>query len=230
MRTILFAITAALLTVGCTSIQVNGVPSVVEAIGTDPAIGDTVTIQVGSTMYWQFRLWKKTGYRIPAGYYGTIGGAPVSVTPNDFLMQATVESQPAYCTERLTVRNLLGVPIKRTCFANITADSRFETVMVPADAVWWRQPLPRPLQFELVEEIIPRPESLSRELVFLGSSANVIRLAYREYIADLARPAYFQEVTYDLTDLPMEIAFRNAQFEILSINGSSLTYRVLSPL
>ena len=221
---VVFSVTA------CTTVQVLEPPRIVEAIGTEPKIGSTNTTQVGSTMFSQYRLWRKTGIRIPNGYSGSVGGAPVQVTPADYLVRATADSQPAYCTERLTMRNLLGVPTKPTCFAGMTPESSFTKVMVPADAVWWIKQLPEPLRFEQVEEDIPRPESVRRELVYLGSAGKIIRLAYREYLGDLARPAFTQEVTYDVADLPMQVSFRNARFEVLTIGGSAITYRALSAL
>lgn len=230
MRIITLVLFAAFIMTGCTAMQFNNRPQVVEAIGVTPQIGETVTAQVGSTILSQFRLWQKNGFRIPQGYSGSVGGAPVTVTPTDLLVQTAIKSKPAYCTERLTMRNLFGVPIKSTCFTDATADSRFETVMVPADSLWWSKALPEPLKFEAFEEHVPRPGSIKRELIYLGTSGKIIRLGYREYLDNFARPAFSEEVTYDLSDFPMDISFRTTQFEILNISGSSMVYRVLRPL
>lgn len=89
------------------------------------------------------------------------------------------------------------------------------------------------LRFELREEIV---ESATRgegtfEILYQGVGGGVLRLAYREYTGDeLARPAFAQEVTYDLTpEGPTEILFKGARISILSAGNTELRYRVESP-
>lgn len=193
-------------------------------------MGKTHNVSVGSPMFSQHKLWRVSSFRLSEGYSGSIGGAKVEVSSNDNLVRATANSQDAYCTERNTMSNLFGFAIKQTCFGGITSDGKVSSVMVPADAIWWSQKLPRPLAVNKREEAIPRAGSYRNELVFLGSAGKVIRLLYREYMDDLVRPAYSQEVSYDVSKLPMEIAFRTAKFQVLELDGSSITYKVLSPL
>lgn len=109
-------------------------------------------------------------------------------------------------------------------------EGKVTTVMVPADAIWWSQKLPQPLSVSKREEVISLAGSYRNELVFLGSAGKIIRLLYREYMDDFVRPAYSQEVSYDVSNLPMEISFRTAKFQVLELDGSSITYKVLSPL
>lgn len=220
----------ALSLIACTSVQVVEPSRVVESTGTEPRVGATSTVPVGGTLLSQYRLWSKSGTRIPSGYTGRVGGAQVIVAPTDYLVRSIADGKEAYCTERLTMHNLRGVPTKPTCFVGSLRESTFTHVMVPADAIWWGTDLPQPLRFEQQEVSMPRSDSMRRELIYLGAAAKVIRLAYREYLGDLARPAFAQDVSYDVGELPMQVAFRNARFEVLSVSGSSITYRVLSPL
>lgn len=217
---------------GCanTSIQVHQSSSVKPEIGTEPQVGKTHTASVGSVMFSQYKLWRVSSFRLSENYAGSIGGARVEITSNDNLVQATANSQDAYCTEFNTMRNIFGVAIKRTCFGGITPDGKVSSVMVPADAIWWSQNLPKPILVVRHEEAAPRSGSYRNELVFLGAAGKVIRLLYREYMDDLVRPAYSQEVSYDVSNLPMEISFRTAKFQVLELGGSTITYKVLSPL
>ncbi len=43
------------------------------------------------------------------------------------------------------------------------------------------------------------PESFKVELLYLGKSGGDIRISYREYKDDIARPAFYQELTYNLS-------------------------------
>jgi len=62
----------------------------------------------------------------------------------------------------------------------------------------------------------------------LGSAGKTLRLLYREYAGDFVRPAFSQDVSYDVEALPMEIQFRTARIQVLELPGSSIKYRVLS--
>ena len=64
------------------------------------------------------------------------------------------------------------------------------------------------------------------ELIYLGKAGNNIRINYREFVKDMARPAYFMEVTYPAN--PGNITFRNTQFEIIEVGDSGLKFKLLS--
>ena len=54
-----------------------------------------------------------------------------------------------------------------------------------------------------------REGGFHRELIYGGVSRGTITLTYREYANDMARPAFTQELNYDLAD-GEEIGFRGA--------------------
>ena len=71
--------------------------------------------------------------------------------------------------------------------------------------------------------------SLKRELSYSGISQGSITLEYREFINDMARPAFSQTLRYDLNE-GREVGFRGSRFEILDANNVSVRYRVIRPL
>lgn len=75
---------------------------------------------------------------------------------------------------------------------------------------------------------VDRP-SFRRELVYSGASKGTVKLLYREFNNDLARPAFSQDLTYDLADGD-EIGFRGARFKVLKATNVSIQYIVLKPL
>jgi hypothetical protein len=50
-------------------------------------------------------------------------------------------------------------------------------------------------------------KTFRRELVYSGKSGSTLRVTYREYVNDLARPAFYQELSYDLNE-SSEIVFK----------------------
>lgn len=71
--------------------------------------------------------------------------------------------------------------------------------------------------------------SFRRELVYTGVSQNTISILYREFKDDMARPAFSQELKYDLTQ-GRSIGYKGARFEIERATNISIIFRVLKPL
>lgn len=80
-------------------------------------------------------------------------------------------------------------------------------------------------QFETIE-CIRKDRSFTRSLSYVGVSRGVISLEYRELSGDLARPAFTQTVTYDLSE-GSTVGFRGARLEIISADNLGLRYRIL---
>lgn len=72
-------------------------------------------------------------------------------------------------------------------------------------------------------------ESFKRELIYGGLSGNTISISYREFVDGTARPAFTQDIKYDLGESKV-IGFRGARFEVIKASNVSLRYKVLKPL
>lgn len=68
-----------------------------------------------------------------------------------------------------------------------------------------------------------------REILYSGGGKGSVQLQYREYMNDLARPAFSQELSYDLSD-GTEIGFKGARIRILNISNVGLRYVIVRPL
>jgi hypothetical protein len=54
-------------------------------------------------------------------------------------------------------------------------------------------------------------------------------IQYREFKNDIARPAFTQEIKYDLSQ-GKEIGYTGSRFEIIRATNTELVYKVLKPL
>ncbi|MGA2402140.1 MAG: hypothetical protein ABSG91_10580 [Syntrophobacteraceae bacterium] len=70
-------------------------------------------------------------------------------------------------------------------------------------------------------------DSFKREILYDGKSGTTIHLSYREFARDMARPAFTQELYYDIRD-DRVIGFKGARFEVIDANNTGIRYRVLS--
>lgn len=67
------------------------------------------------------------------------------------------------------------------------------------------------------------------ELIYQGTAAGVLHLLYREYVDDLARPAFSQELVYDLSGgFPLEIVFKELDITVLEAGNRDFSFIVNS--
>lgn len=72
-------------------------------------------------------------------------------------------------------------------------------------------------------------DSFKRELVYQGVSQNTVSIRYREFNKDMARPAFTEDLKYDLSQGDV-IGYKGARFQIIKANNLSIRYKVLKPL
>jgi hypothetical protein len=87
----------------------------------------------------------------------------------------------------------------------------------------------KPVSYTSKEIVRFTPESFRRELVYSGVSQNTVTVVYREFKDNLARPAFTQELKYDLAQSRV-IGYKGARFEVLDAGNTAITYKVLSLL
>ncbi len=75
------------------------------------------------------------------------------------------------------------------------------------------------------EGLIYKEGSVKQELVYTGKSRDSIRLQYREYKDNLARPAFYQDLSYDLIESNI-ISFRNMVIEVIEARNSLIKFIV----
>lgn len=73
------------------------------------------------------------------------------------------------------------------------------------------------------------PPEFRRELIYSGVSGSTLSLSYREFSEDMARPAFTQDLKYDLNQGAV-IGYKGARFEVIKADNVSLRYRVLAHL
>jgi len=66
------------------------------------------------------------------------------------------------------------------------------------------------------------------ELIYQGRDENVVRIAYREYTDNLARPAFSQDLSYTLEESITDVRFRDVALTIHEANNNEITYVVES--
>ena len=68
--------------------------------------------------------------------------------------------------------------------------------------------------------------SFIQEFLYNGRVDNALKFVYREFSGDLARPAFTQEIQYDL-DQSNTIGFKSLRIEIIEATNTNITFKVL---
>lgn len=213
---------------GCASTTIKEVSQVTLKTGQVPAMGSAATASVGSAVFSQFHYWSKTGFQLGDSASVRIGLGRVAVAAGAFVSLAEVEGERAYCTEGLAYSDPIAGPFKVACFVDRDNDGRFEIVKAAPGMIWFETKLQSPISYAKGEEVRPSADSKKMELLYQGFAGKTIKLSYREYVNDMARPAFFQDASYEIDGFPAEIAFKAARIKVLSAGNSGMSYIVLS--
>jgi len=199
-----------------------------ERIGSQPKIGIESKATAGNSLYSQFRYWSRTGYRIKNAFSTRLALSKVVVAEGDFLYKATIEGQVLFCTEKASLIDPLTGPLNTACFVDTENSGTFSRVKAKPGMIWFEETIPNPIPYAKSELITPKADSFKYEILYQGISKGTLRLSYREYINDMARPSFFQDVSYDIASYPTEITFKTVRVEVLGADNSGIRYRVLS--
>lgn len=83
-----------------------------------------------------------------------------------------------------------------------------------------------PANFTLEKKQSEQGNSFQQTLIYSGRIGDKINIGYREFSNDHARPAFNNEVEYDLS-ASKTIGYKGAVIEVLEANNSSITYKLV---
>ena len=69
-------------------------------------------------------------------------------------------------------------------------------------------------------------DSFQQTLLYSGRVGNKINVSYREFSSSMARPAFNNDVEYDLDDSNI-IGYKGALIEVLDADNQSITYKLI---
>jgi hypothetical protein len=127
-----------------------------------------------------------------------------------------------YCTEADRYYSL-GFR-RKVCFGDKNQDRHLDRMQVAGTAVGYNVDVPYEPLGRGENELVRGGDR--RELVYQGVAGGILRILYREYANDFARPAFFQESSYDYQP-GMTVGFKGVRLEVLGADGERVTFKVL---
>jgi hypothetical protein len=80
--------------------------------------------------------------------------------------------------------------------------------------------------YEKKKYIVASPDSFQQTLIYSGKVGDKISVGYREFLGNLARPAFSNEVEYDLSESKI-IGYEGARIEVVEATNQSIKYKVI---
>jgi hypothetical protein len=80
--------------------------------------------------------------------------------------------------------------------------------------------------FQKSRQPIATANSLQQSLIYSGKMGTRLRIGYREFSGNLARPAFNNDVEYDLTESSV-IGYKGARIEVIEATNEHIRYRVI---
>lgn len=71
-------------------------------------------------------------------------------------------------------------------------------------------------------------DDYKQSLIYTGRENNIIKFTYREFMGDMARPAFTIDATYDMKEDKNIIRFKGASLEVIEADNQSITYKLIS--
>jgi hypothetical protein len=191
-----------------TSCAANVTPAPVErTTGRSVQLGTEAAAAVGDVIYSEFDYMATGGAVMLEPVSRTIGlGGSVQVPSGAQLVSTTVDGKPGYCTTTLTYSDPLVGPSRSTCYLDSNGDNLFETLWAAPGTMGFTYDLQPPVKYR-TGQITSGANGYKNELLYQGLDGNTLRIGYREYVDNLARPAFAQELTYPTNPSGSSVTF-----------------------
>lgn len=82
------------------------------------------------------------------------------------------------------------------------------------------------VSFEHIKKAMLTQDSFQQTLIYSGKVGSKINIGYREFSSNLARPAFNNNVEYDLSESSI-IGYKGAQLEVIEATNQHIKYRVI---
>lgn len=194
-------------------------------IRVEPAVGEEQTEPVGGVIWQEYQFEGTDGVVIDGAVNANWGRAEAVNLPAGSALVILRERRLKAC-RTVTHFQSIGTRIWSDCLFDLDDDGRFERVSYSSSGASKRLEAPVAYRRDVIEMVGDAGSpSFRKELLYLGSDSSSLRLRYREFSNDIARPAFSEDLVIPLGEtFPQDIAIKDQVITLLEINGMGLRY------
>jgi hypothetical protein len=213
------ALCLAALCAACTTPQYNYSPKTIAisepptGVVTQKSVGDTL-LQQGkyrehAAIYLERPAEARWAYTLTPGYYLKTGEAD----DGEFFLPGGGDEAGSVVKAALA-DPWRSIMIKKDS-PNLCIVTAFNIAVCGSDANYERRDKP-----------VLAKDAFQQTLIYSGRVGNKINIGYREFSGNMARPAFNNDVEYDLSESNL-IGYKGAQLEVVEATNQHLRYRVI---
>lgn len=196
--------------------------------GQTPQAGVEATITVGSQLLERHNMVAVPQPQLRDDLEVSLGIQGKIVIPRGAELQVVRPNPLKACTTaQNTYIDLFVGPRDAACLYDDDMDGTFDQASA-AKIMLTKRKIKTPAPYTVIDV----PASAGSDffkivLTYLGSAGGVLRLSYREFSHDMARPAFTEELSFPIGDtFPQTIAWRDTKITLLGLDNNGLQYRV----
>lgn len=214
MKKIILITLATTFMYGCTTVKHNGADIKYKNVNY-PEIGKTVTAYVGDNLVQKGKIVEEKVLVVNSMIDGALYDIPAQA-----YKQIGFDSENDFYNSTGVIRNPFADPFKALSL-NKKGGSELCVVTVFGGSACYEG------DFQRSTRLAERSNSFQQTLIYSGRIDNKINISYREFSNNMARPAFNNDVEYDLSD-SKQIGYKGAVIEVLKADNKSITYRLIT--
>jgi hypothetical protein len=222
-----FIVSVAFFVTACVPLCAQEPTTVLKRRGETPELNTPTLKEVGDALYAKFNFTETSGIKLNQAMTTKLLTRKINIPEAAFLWRHDEKKTSSFCAGRATVPGLWKEE-EVVCFRDNNRDGRLDSIHILGTAFGSWSELKEPIFFHEATQLAPGG-GYRYELLYEGVAAGVLRLTYREFVNDMARPSFTQELTYTLDPTGQGmVAFRGARLRILQASNESVKYEVLT--
>lgn len=188
-----------------------------------PPIGTAAVAAVGEPVYEHSHLSVVQGYQISEGFSGKNIFATVTVEAGEKFI--AIPSKTALKACHAASFEAFARKQYDACLIDDDGNGTFDRY--GANEVQGGKKLPKPLAYTKTDVVQATTDAIKQTVTYLGATKDTLRLSYREFINDMARPAFTEEYSFPIgATFPQKVAFKGVKLNVTAIDGEGIHYEV----
>lgn len=179
-----------------------------------PKVGEVTTAQVGDELLRKGMIVEEEVVYIPS----TVSGVLYNIHVGEYPLLGVTSEERFYSPIGVT-RGALADPFQAISVKN---DNQNQICVVTSYGIRSCYDA----KIEIKKRASVYAPSFVQTLLYSGRVGNKVNISYREFSNSTARPAFNNDVEYDLSD-SNQIGYKGALIEIIKADNSGITYKVL---
>lgn len=210
---IIIVLLTLLATVSCTTVQYNGASTFVKEVDY-PKVGQTMTVYVGDQMVQKGTITEENVLVVHDNIDGVMYDIPAKTYP-----QVGFDQKQDFYLATGVVRGGLSDPVQALALKKEEGAELCVITIFGGSSCYDGK-------YERKKQLSVRGNSFQQTLIYSGRIGDKINIGYREFSNNSARPAFNNDVEYDLST-SRTIGYKGALIEVIKADNSSITYKLL---